>query len=408
MFKLQKSTIFVLKCLFVLFALSIVFYGVMEFAFPQFMQKPVLLDFDAFHLTGKMISEGKLADAYNSEMFKLQQHHLPGAGEGVLYWSYPPPYNLLAAALGSLPIWLSYALFISVSLGLYVTVARALAGRDFFLAIIPLITIFPLIIRSGQNGFLTGALIGLTCLLILRKSSFAGVPLGMMVLKPHLAVGVAAWSLLNRKWRMVASAAVTVFILCLLTTAVFGFDVWFWFFSAIETTQLSLREGAFPLFRMSSVFAFGLSIGMDLQSAILLHVLGVVTAICALVVLLRSVASPRVGLGASVFVSALLSPYSYDYDLAMLGIAACLLGPLFIALASELEKSVLVAVSWMLGFYGLSISFLKSSGFLLEVDQPISITGPGLFIIGAMVFRILYTARLQENRTNHLVGSDWV
>ncbi|MCF7778982.1 DUF2029 domain-containing protein, partial [Sulfitobacter sp. M220] len=83
-----------------------------------------------------------------------------------------------------------------------------------------------LIIRSGQNSFLTGGLIGLTCLLALRQSRWSGVPLGLMAIKPHLALGVGIWSLLDRRWGMAVQSFAVISIFAALATLVFGTGIW--------------------------------------------------------------------------------------------------------------------------------------------------------------------------------------
>ena len=47
-------------------------------------------------------------------------------------------------------------------------------------------------IGCGQNGFLTGALIGLVCLNVERRQLLAGLALGAMVIKPHLRLPPAS------------------------------------------------------------------------------------------------------------------------------------------------------------------------------------------------------------------------
>ena len=73
-----------------------------------------------------------------------------------------------------------------------------------------LIVTFPALvitIRCGQNGFLTGALIGLGLFYLRKGSSLAGLPLGLMVIKPHLAVAFAVYAIATRRWKTATVAS---------------------------------------------------------------------------------------------------------------------------------------------------------------------------------------------------------
>ena len=104
---------------------------------------------------------------------------------------------------------LAYSLFISGSLAAYFLTLRRIACESY----VPILIItFPALIiniRCGQNGFLTGALIGLTCLYLRKGSALAGLPLGLMIIKPHLAIALAVYAIANRRWKVVAIALAT-------------------------------------------------------------------------------------------------------------------------------------------------------------------------------------------------------
>ncbi|NUH65528.1 DUF2029 domain-containing protein [Sulfitobacter sp. S0837] len=99
-----------------------------------------------------------------------------------------------------------------------------------------------LIIRSGQNSFLTGGLIGLTCMLVLRNSRWSGVPLGLMAIKPHLALGVGFWALLDRRWVMAAQSFAVIGLFGGLATLMFGTEVWAAAFGGIAETAQALSS----------------------------------------------------------------------------------------------------------------------------------------------------------------------
>lgn len=368
-------------------------YVALEFAFPVYFDKQGLLDFDIFHLVSTMMAEGDLEAAYAEDTFMQRQSEVLGFTGFPMLWSYPPVFNLVVAPLSVLPVALSYIFFMVVTLGFYLWVLRALAGPSFYTILVLFLPLVLLILRSGQNSFLTGGLIGLTCLLALSRSRWSGVPLGLMAIKPHLALGVGIWSLLDRRWSMAAQSFAVIGIFAGLSTWVLGADIWATALAGMAETADALRAGRFPLYRMTSLYAFGLTFGFGHSAALALHIAGVVVAVGALVLLGFAKLQPRAFIGAGVVVSALISPYNYDYDLTMLAVAACLLCDTVMRHASKAEQYALAAVILMIGPYGNAMVTLmariESDGTLSRV----SIMGPILFLGATVMFRVLWRSR---------------
>ncbi|WP_141246481.1 glycosyltransferase family 87 protein [Actibacterium ureilyticum] len=363
-----------------------------ELARPVQAGKSVLIDFDAFYLVGQMIGEGQLQGAYDPAVFDARQQALVGYGEPLI-WSYPPPFNLVVAPFAQAPNWLSYLLFMGGTLAAYLWILRAIAGPQFHATLVLCLALFPIVIRSGQNSFLTGGLIGLACLLALRRSVWAGVPLGLMVIKPHLALGVGLWSVLDRRWGMVAVAFAVSLLACGVATLAYGPAAWGWFIDAAAATQDFLRAGQYPLFRMTSVFAFGLSAGLGPTLAMVLHLCSAAAAIALLIAVQVSGAGLRRRIGAAVFVSALISPYNYDYDLAMLAFSLALLMPAIAARNTRLERGAILIGMWVVGFYGVAVSLGMDRGVLGTDWRGISICGPVLVLTGLVILRGALRAR---------------
>lgn len=368
-------------------------YVALEFTFPVLLGKENLLDFDIFHLVSTMIMEGNLPAAYAVETFLPRQAELLGSTGWEMFWSYPPFFDLVVAPLSLVPAPLSYILFMGVTLSFYVWVVRTLAGPAFHTILVLFLPLTLLIIRSGQNSFLTGGLIGLTCVLALRQPRWSGVPLGLMAIKPHLALGVGIWSLLDRRWGMAVQSFVVIGLFAALATLVFGTGVWAVALGGISETADALKDGRFPLFRMTSLYAFGLSFGFGHAVALTLHVAGVSAAVGALVLLSRATLPPRVLMGAGVFVSALISPYNYDYDLAMLAAAACLLIDTVMRHASKAERYAIAAAILIVSTYWFLLAAIVEFFVNDNAARLVSISGPVLFAGGIILFRVVWRSR---------------
>lgn len=283
----------------------------------------MLLDFDVFHLVGQMHWAGNLEEAYRFELFRARQEALSGS-ETAMPWTYPPPFDLVTAALALMSPGLAYLVFVSVTLAAYLLVLRRIAGGHFPVVLVCLFPILALTVLVGQNGFLTGSLIGLFALLASRGSRWAGLPLGLMVVKPHLALGIGVFLILSRRWVWIAQAALTAVGVSLLSNLVLGPGIWTAFLHGVRESGEFLEAGRYPLQRMTSVYAGLRSFGIESRIAFGIHA-GV--ALCALamvqVALVRGWRSDR-ALVVAVLATLLVSPYNYDYDLPILGIALAL------------------------------------------------------------------------------------
>jgi len=88
-----------------------------------------------------------------------------------------------------------------------------------------------------------------------RRQLIAGLALGAMVIKPHLAIAVGIYMLATRRWVALATAATVVLASSLLCTLVFGWQIWIAWLGAIRESASFLEQGIYPLLRMISTYA---------------------------------------------------------------------------------------------------------------------------------------------------------
>ena len=308
-----------------------------------------LTDFNAFYIAGKLALLGRLSEAYHFDQMHAAQIEYTGS-DNFLPWTYPLPFDLLLAPLALLPIAPAYLTFISISLVCYLTVLRKLAPKDARLVALLLIPALLLNIGCGQNGLLTGALVGLFCHYYIKARHLAGVPLGLMVIKPHLAAGIALYLLLKREWQILGIAALTALVLCLLASFCFGFSVWADFLSGVKESGAFLREGEYPLFRMASAFAAVFTLTGSFEGARIFQGFSILMALSILYWLSLKKTTSRNTLGLVCILSVFYSPYLYDYDLPIVGLGVALLMPVLEDHLTPLEKSL------------FSLSFLLAQG----------------------------------------------
>lgn len=355
-----------------------------------------LADFDAFHIVAQHVWRGDLDQVYHFDALLKMQMEAAGGATGFMPWTYPPQYDLLVAPLAFLPVGVGYLLFTAVTLALYVATLRAIAGNNLAQVLVLLFPALAITLGCGQNGFLTGALIGLVCLNMERRQVLAGLALGAMVIKPHLAIAVGVYLLVTRRWIALATAAAVVLASSLLCTLLFGLQIWFAWLGAIKESASFLEQGFYPLFRMISAYAALYKVGLSAGIAFWGQM--AVAGIALLAVLYGAArgASSAFVLGMTVMMSVMISPYAYDYDLPMVGIGLALILPDLTRMASSRERSVMYGLILLAGAYGLLQAgrLAVQFGQKADPDQHFApaIGGFALMALLVLLLRLLWRA----------------
>lgn len=333
------------------------------------------VDFDAFYLVGKMYWQGIVDKAYYFVDFKQQYVDVYGVSS-FMPWTYPPPFNILTALLASFKHSLSYLFFVLISCCSFLFFLYKIT-RDFFH--LTVVFVFPAIavnIICGQNGLLTASLIGLFCWLWLRGRVWAGVPLGLMIIKPHLAIGFALLLLLKREWKIILVAGVTSALCVLLSSLVMGWDIWAAFLNGVKESKFFLSQGVYPIHRMNSFYAFFLSFGVPADWAIILHALIAISACGFIALLVYKNWNLRRLLGVTAFATLFISPYMYDYDHTILGLGVGLLMPDIVRYVKEGTKIYLLTCLFFGTLSGLVFYSQSETRVYME-----SLVGKGYYAV---------------------------
>ncbi|MDH3262780.1 MAG: DUF2029 domain-containing protein [Paracoccaceae bacterium] len=353
-----------------------------------------LLDFDAFYVAGKMFWEGNLADAYSARAMFEAQRQFSGS-DGFMPWTYPPQFDLVVAGLALLPRGVAYLLFGGLSLMAYLWVMRRLAGAYFYPVLLMIAPALQINMKSGQNGFLTGALVGAFCLLMLRRRASAGLPLGLMVIKPHLALGLGVSVLAARRWGVVAWSAAVVILTSALATLVFGVEIWAAFLNGAAEASAFLEQGEYQLHRMTSLFAALETLGVPTEVALPIHGALAVAACAGVAYAAVRLSDPRRAIAVALFGTLLVSPYNYDYDLTLLGVALALIAPDFLARARDRDVLLLLLMAWVACGSGLAVVATTGRERLLTgVQGDIEAVALGFYgYVGLLVVLVSVLAR---------------
>jgi hypothetical protein len=218
-----------------------------------------------------------------------------------------------------------------------------------------------------------------------------------MILKPHLAAGIALLALFGRRWTAMALAAGIVIAALGGATLAFGPAIWPAFLGGVHDAGEFLAKGYYPLFRMSSVYAAVRALGGPPAAALAAHCIVALAALGFLFHVWRRRYEPRILAAVACAAALLVSPYSYDYDLAILGVGIAFVLPRIIEHSSPSELRLMLFLSWITTGYGLAVNTMDE-GFAtatavtslgLEEDSPLSATAFGLLPLLAVGFAIL-------------------
>jgi hypothetical protein len=281
--------------------------------------KPFGNDFITFWAASYAALHGHAPDAYNiAKIFRYEQIAVP-ASKLVFGWYYPPSFYLVVLPLALLPYVAAFFVWILPTLALYVGVLQRIVKGSVAMWCLAAFSGVWINLLHGQNGFLTAALAGAGILCLKRRPWLAGVFIGLLAVKPHLALLFPVALLAIGAWRAMAGAAVTAVALTAAGTLVLGRDTLTACVGAMGQARYFLENGGLPWQKMPTIFAFARLLGMPVAVAYGLHAIVAVGAMVAVWHVWRR--SADWGLRGAALMSAtfLVSPYVFDYDLAWLG-----------------------------------------------------------------------------------------
>jgi hypothetical protein len=285
--------------------------------------KPIGYDFMSYWSAARLALAGRAAAAFDGAAITLVQHQVVPFLPNIWYpWHYPPIFLLVVAPLGLMPYPAALASFVLGTAALWAALARCILTdrRAWIVAAATPAGLINLI--DGQNAFLTAVLAGFALLWLDRRPVAAGILVGLLAVKPHLAVLFPLALLAEGRWRSITAAAVTVLALAAASLAAFGRGPWAAFLHHLPITQAMADQGAVPWGTMPSPYVFALSLGGPLGVARMLQaVVALFAAGCVWRVWRNPAAAFEAKAATLVAGSLLVSPYLFYYDLTWAALA---------------------------------------------------------------------------------------
>lgn len=287
---------------------------------------------------------------YEHRLFAFDIHEF-------LPWLYPPTFLVAIAPLALIPFPLAYGLWLLGGLSLYTWGVRRVADLDeplgaaratFVLAACPFAVVA---MMFGQNSLFTAGLAALGLYWLERRPIAAGVCIGLLAIKPQLALLFPLALLFGSAWRAMAAAAATALVFSVASVGLAGWKSAQMFLSATDLGGFILQHAASFWYASPTPFAVFRLAGLSLPATFALHCcigLVAVAAMCKIWLKTRDMT-----MRAAVFAVATLltNPYVWHYELAWLGIAAACLISLGLRTGWRRGEQALLVLTWLMPIY---------------------------------------------------------
>lgn len=320
-------------------------------------------DFANYWIASQLVLSGAAADLFSDQPTYFA-HMQAAFGPDYPWhaWSYPPHYLLFVWPLALTGYTASLAAFIAITLTFYLLAARIFVGRLDRTVLVPVLPFAVFNIWAGQNGFLTAALMLGSLALRSERPILAGLLAGCLTIKPQLGILLPVLFLIEGRWTVIASAAITTTGLAALSAVLFGTASWVGYVENTFVYQSRVMDHATGIFltMMPSVFGSLRALGVDGGVALAAH--AVLALPVLLAVFLGLLWCDDRNLRASILVVATfaVTPYSLAYDLgafsAVIAFAAVSIRPAGVATGVLAAAALLPLVMVPFGLASLPIA----------------------------------------------------
>jgi hypothetical protein len=285
---------------------------------PDHHEVPFGADYSSFWAASRLVLGGQPADVYVPALHRLAE--LPVLTKGYAAFFYPPPFLLLCVPFALLPFYPSLAIFLGVTgMAFFGVVWRILRTPWAIVAALafPAVAINDI---AGQNAFLSAAIIGTGLTILDQRPKLAGAILGLMVIKPHLAVAAPIALIVFRRWSALVFAGISALTFLVLSYAIFGWEVWAAFIASTQPSRSWLEQGTVGFAKLQSVFALARSLGINVPASYAIQGLVALAAVHGLIWARHRRVASSVERSLIVLASLTMTPFLLHYDLVLVAL----------------------------------------------------------------------------------------
>ena len=240
-------------------------------------------DFVNYWSAGQLVREHNIAPIFTREGFLAEEHRLFDPDLPWHFWSYPPVMLFVVAPLGYLPYIPGLIVWSAVGLMALIPAARRFLQNPREAMLLVVCPAAAINVGLGQNGALTAVILLVGLSLWERRPILAGAVLGLLILKPQLALMLPIAVLAERRWTTMLAAGAVAAGLLLLSVPAFGIGAWQGFLGdSLVTQRLMLTQGSGPFqWMMPTVLMSGRLLGFPTTLAMTVQAIAAVAAVWA-------------------------------------------------------------------------------------------------------------------------------
>lgn len=221
--------------------------------------KPLGPDFMSFYAASKLALAGEAANAWRPEVHQAAQTAV--FGRGFVYWAffYPPPYLLVCWPLALLPYGAALLTWSVATAGAFVSLMRLWLRKLNAETVIgwPVLVAMPALwlnLGYGQNGAFTAAIMIGGYLLLDRRPFVSGAILGLLVIKPQLAIVLPFVLAATGRWKAFCAMGASAAALLAASWLAVGAEGFFAFLDNSRLARATLEQGLVDPGAMQSLF----------------------------------------------------------------------------------------------------------------------------------------------------------
>lgn len=271
-------------------------------------------------------------------------------GHDLAFMPFPyPPYALLIflplAALPYLPALISWLSLTFGAMGL--ALWRHLPPRRSLLLLALALSPASMVnLVSGQNGFLSAALLCGGLLSLERRPLLAGLLIGLLSYKPQLGLLLPFLLIAGGYWRAFWMAGATVILLAAISLLFPGSSAWHLYLTEVSPQQMHLAQFGEGIFRsmIPSYFMAGRALGFDLSIAWAMQIAASLAIAAAAIWAFRQKAPFHLKCAIAMVAAFLASPYVFTYDMPIVCVAILLAGRSAISGSTE---RLIFGLAWL-------------------------------------------------------------
>ncbi len=337
-------------------------------------------DFPVFYAAGAAAAARDTTSLYDPVAFAKLQESLLGTPISGLPFLYPPTALFLWAPFGKLPYLHALWLWSAIMVLAMAWCAWRLAGH-WIAAVFAVVS--PLTVNAvamGQNGVLLAIFMSLGLISLQSRPYRAGGILGLLAIKPHLAIALPVCLAAGRHWRAILGAFFTVFVMSVAAAIIFGIDNWIDFLNGLSPhSGKFFAEDNRYWARIPSVTVSISRLAGSAEIGWIAQIAASVSALGAGIYVWRTTDDRLLRVTALVMATLLVTPHVMDYDVTILML------PISIGIGEVIKGRKLP------GLFG--IGFIFWCFYYLSTASKALGWHPGPFIFAAVLVYVIVLSR---------------